>query len=486
MGWFVWSDVNNEYVIKTAIGLNDLGMFREAEAELLRIPPSVDNYNHALSVLLRIRLALGEYDRAIETGNELLERDGQSRLTALNTSIALTFAGRFKEARRLMERSPHSAEQDLGKAYQMACLESRLGNFEAALIWLESALRPSSSYRAKALVDSDLQPLWQSFQSSQPSLPQAHVLLMPVFDDTRQWISGHEHDFELDGNDLKQFPESWRRLFRFTAAVGTHSLHALTAAQHPQDHEACLAWYRQRVETSLRCLERAREAASAVVLQSQQAYARKHLARGNYLGARYHLVWALGKKPELLKDFRADEKLRSLTYLFDEIEAAQNADSEASRFLIEACFPNLTMNVAELLDDVPPALRNTSLYLLRAGRALHDSGDYAGALRLWIELCVRWPKDSVGFGNGVTCLMHLGLWERARTLLCRAPKAYRHFHLCRVQCRQLATRDLNAAAAPKTQPFRGQPDLGRLVRSGVPNPEPISTFGKWKSDREPV
>lgn len=460
--------MNEEYLLKTAIGLNKLGMFQEAQAELLRIPPSADNYNDALGVLLRVRLALGDYERAIETGYELLERDEECRLTVLNTSIALNFAGRFKEARRLMEGHTKLGECGSGEAYEVACLESRLGNFEAALNWLESALRRSSSYPAKALIDSDLQPLWKSFERRQPTLPQAHVLLTPVFDNPRQWPGGREHEFALDGNDLKQFPEAWRRLFRFTSAAGTHSIHALTAAQHPKDHEACLAWHRQRVETSLRCLERARKAASAVVLQSQQAYARMHLAAGNYLAARYHHVWALGKQPGLLNEFRADEKLRPLTYLFDEIEAAQNVDSEASGFLVEACFPSPTMNVAELLDDVPPALRNTSLYLLRAGRALHDSGDYAGALRLWLELCVRWPLDSVGFGNGVTCLMHMGLWDRARTLLCRAPQAYRRFHLCRVQCRQLAARDLNAAAAPQTQPFRGQPNLGGLLRSGAP------------------
>ena len=67
--------MKDEYLLKTAIGLKDLGMFREAEAELLRIPPRADNYNDALGVLLRVRLALGDYEHAIETGNELLERE---------------------------------------------------------------------------------------------------------------------------------------------------------------------------------------------------------------------------------------------------------------------------------------------------------------------------------------------------------------------------------------------------------------------------
>jgi|688.fasta_scaffold602177_2 hypothetical protein len=59
--------MNEEYLLKTAIGLNKLGMFQWAQAELLRIPPSADNYNDALGVLLRVRLALGDYERVIET-----------------------------------------------------------------------------------------------------------------------------------------------------------------------------------------------------------------------------------------------------------------------------------------------------------------------------------------------------------------------------------------------------------------------------------
>ncbi len=289
--------MNSENLFKTAIGLKDIGMFQEAEAELLQIPPDADIYNLAQDVLLRVRLALGDYNGAVETGYDLLERGESSRLTVLNTSLALIFAGRLEDARQMMERLPELGEFHSGEAYQIACLESRLGNFEAALSWLASALRQSNSYPAKALIDSDLQPLWQSFETRQPSLPQSHILLRPVFDNLRQWIGGREQDIELDGNDLKQLPEAWRRLFRFTSAKGTHSIHALTAARHPKDHEACVAWYRQRVETSLRYLERGREAASVVVLQSQQAYARMHLAAGNYLAARYHLVWALGKKP---------------------------------------------------------------------------------------------------------------------------------------------------------------------------------------------
>lgn len=460
--------MNTEYLLETAIGLKRLGMFREAEAELLQIPPEADNYSRAQAELLRVRLARGDYERAGETGQALLESNGTSRSDALNTSIAMTFTGRFKEARQMMEHLPRLGETDSGEAYQMACLESRLGNFEPALRWLEVALRHSSSYPSKALVDSDLQPLWQSLAERPPSLVQAHILLKPAFDDFHQWVGGRGHDFNLDGNDLRELPEPWRRLFRFTSAGGTHSMHALTAARAPEDREACLDWCRQRVETSLRLLEAARTAAWRIVLQHQQAYARLHLAAGNCLAARYHLVWALGKKPELLNEYRGDDQLRPLTCLFNEIQAAQDVDSEAGKFLVEACFPSPTMNVAELLAEVPPELHHTSLYLLRSGRALHKAEDYASALPFWIELCMRWPQDSIGFGNGVTCLMHLGLWERARTLLCRGPKGYRHFHLCRVQCRQLAVRDVTAAIAPPTQPFRGQPDLGGLLRSGMP------------------
>lgn len=462
-----------ENFLETAIGLKKLGMFNDAEAELLRIPPDADNYTSALHELLIVRLGLEDYDQAIETGRQLLERDQESRPAVCNTALALHFAGRFNEARSLMKRLPELGDGGPGEAYEMACLESKLGNFDDALGWLESALQRSESYPAKALIDSDLQPLWHSFDGRHLCLAQAHILLGPVFDNIRQWIGSRENDPELDGNDLNQLPEAWQRFFRFRSAAGTYSIHHLTAARYPEARDSCLTWNRTRIESSLQCIERAREHAANVVLHSQPAYAALHLAAGNFLGARYHVLWALGKDPALLGNFRENQHLRPLTYLFDELAALQHADCESSRLLIEASLPNPRLNIADLLDDIPLSLRDTSLYLLRAGQTLQNTDDHAGALAIWLKLCARWPQDSVGFVNGATCLMHLGLWDRAQTLLSHAPEAYRHFHLCEAQRRQLQAQNLEAGFTPRTRPFRGDPDLGGLLLSGVPSLKPI-------------
>ncbi len=410
---------------------------------------------------------------------KLLTHDSESRRAVFKTSVALIIAGRCQDAHCLLKQLPGVGEIDAHEAYQMACLESRLGDFEAALHCLDPVLLRVESYRAKALIDSDLQPLWHSFENRQPRLAQAHILLRPVFDDIREWIGTRKDDPELDGNDLKQFPEAWRRLFRFNSSSGTHSIHHLTAARDPEARDACLEWCHSRIENSLHRIERARASATNVVLQAQPAYAALHLTAGNYLGARYHLLWALGKDPAALDDFRANRKLWPMTYFLDELAVMQDADCESSRLLIEASLPNPRINVADLLNDLPAKLHDSSLYLLRAGMALQNVNDYAAALAIWLKLCARWPHDPVGFGNGATCLMHLGLWDRASTLLSHAPEAYRHFHLHEVQCRQLEAQDVEGASAPRTQPFRGQPDLGGLLRSGIPMLESCtSTLGE--------
>jgi len=211
----VWSDVNTELIPDAAVGLTTLGMFSDAETELLQIPPNANNYVRALHELLRVRLALEYYEGAIQVGIELLRIRPESRFGIFQTSLAFTFAGLQEEARDLMAGMPDIGEHDPSEAYQMACFESRSGKFADALEWLESALRRSVNYRAKALIDSDLRPLWASLGEGSLSIEQAHVLLCPVFDDLRQWARDSENDPELDGNDLHQFPEAWRELFRF-------------------------------------------------------------------------------------------------------------------------------------------------------------------------------------------------------------------------------------------------------------------------------
>ena len=323
---------------------------------------------------------------------------------------------------------------------------------------------------AKALIDSDLQPLWRSLEASTPSLSLAHLLLQPLFDHPRLRAADCREAPDLDGNDLQQLPVSWRRLFRFSPDSGTHSLHALTGARNPEARAAFLDWAHRRIGSSLHAIELPRERAAQMVLQSQSAYAALHLTAENHLAARCHLLWAFEKDPTLLNRFRTNRELRPLRHVLDELSVLYAADPEWTRRLIGACLQISATDEDDLLEEeAPAASHGTSLLLLRSGHVLQNSGAHAAALSIWLRLCMRWPHDSVAFGNGVTCLVQLGLWDRAQALLSRAPRAYRHFHLCTAQQKQIAARDIKAASAPPTQPFRGQPDLGGVLCSGIPS-----------------
>lgn len=456
-----------QHLIDSATGLAELGMFEEAETVLSEYTPREAEVDCAvLSKLLQLQLARGAHAAAARTGSELVKRAPSSRSTVLNTTLALSFLGREAEARGLLKGLLCLGQATPSEAYQMACLESRLGNFEEALDWLTFALRDPIAYSQKTLVDSDLRPLWDRLRNHGPTLHQAHKLTMPEFGAVCR--SPVLVDFEIDANDLKELPERARKIFRFDIHSGTYSIHALSAADEPGLRDACLAQLAAHATKSRSCLRQARWKSEKIVLRHQAHYARLQLEQGNYLGARYHILWALGREPDRLGSFRADPNLQPLTYLLDEIAAAQAVDPLfCSR--IDACFSAPACDASEVLDDVPEKLRRTPLYLLRLGNHLQASGDYHRALAAWLELCRVWPNDAVGFANGAACLMHLGLWNRAGNLLRRAPKFYRRFRLCLAQLRQLKRRDLGATSPGQVRRFRGQPDLGGLLREPASN-----------------
>lgn len=184
------------------------------------------------------------------------------RDTLFNTTLALSFLGRFEESLKMLNRLPNLGKGQPQEAYQAACLKSRLGLYSEALAWLDAAIRHSPTYSAKSLVDSDLQPLWKSLQGRAMTAGECYILLNSTFAKLRTLAKGRSCECELDENDFRELPEGWRKLFRFVPARGAYFIHALTAFAHPREHAALEAWHRQRVERSLQCIDRAREAAA--------------------------------------------------------------------------------------------------------------------------------------------------------------------------------------------------------------------------------
>ena len=115
------------------------------------------------------------------------------------------------------------------------------------------------------------------------------------------------------------------------------------------------------------------------------------------------------------------------------------------------------------LEQTPPSVRAHPLFQLRQAMAYGADWDYERALPIYLELCETWPNDAVGFANACDCLINLGRWVEAEAVLNRAPPCYHRFHLYRSHRENLKQRNL-VCSPPRTVPFRGQPDLGGVLR----------------------
>jgi hypothetical protein len=297
-------------------------------------------------------------------------------------------------------------------------------------------------------------------------------------------ISMHPNaDAQLDENDLKGLPEEHRGLFRFNFTVGIFELNPGAVAKMPalaREFRKSRARHVAKITAMIRAGSRR---ALDIVLDAQPNCAAAQARSRNHLGARYHIVWALARKPELLGAFYAESGLATLYDLLDSLSEIQRVDPGfCARMDV---LHDLTYTDFEeawkLLERTPRSARGHPLFQLRQAMAYGADTDYERALPIYLKLCEIWPDDAVGFANACDCLIHLGRWADAQAVLHRAPQCYQRFHLYHSQRENLKERALNCSP-PKTVPFRGQPDLGGLlVRSDALKSQPLTKMSADQS-----
>jgi hypothetical protein len=281
---------------------------------------------------------------------------------------------------------------------------------------------------------------------------------------------------QLDENDLKGLPEEFRDLFRFNFTVGIFELNPSAVATKPcvaREFRKSRARHVARVASMIRAgITKALD----IVITAQPKYAAEQARRGNHLGLRYHVGWALARRPELIGMFYTERDGTGLYSLLDSLSEVERADPgfcARMERLGDAIFLDLE-EVWKLLDGTPGSVRGHPLFQLRQAMAYTRDTDYERALLIYLELCETWPDDAVGFANACDCLMHLGQWTEAQAVLDRAPECYQRFHLYRSQ-RENLTQGTRVCSPPKTVPFRGQPDLGGLLVPSQPlKSQPLS------------
>jgi hypothetical protein len=313
--------------MKEAIGYGRLGMLHEAEALLEQITATEEAaYLAAQNALLGIYLSRRECQKAVESGRLLILQGLFDIGIVVRTMTALTFIGRHEEGREVLALVERFGRPLTYHAYQMACFESLGGNFSDSLRWLETELQNPRYFSERSIGDSDLFPLWRWLANDRLSLEDAHRVLQMNLETACAAACDPKAEIHLDQNDLKGLPEKMHDLFRFNFTVGLFELDPRAVAKNPgtaREFRKDRARHIARIIAMIRAgIERALE----VVLESQPKYAAEQAAWGNHLGARYHILWALARKPEMLGSLYAEPGLRPMYDLLDSLADIQLAD----------------------------------------------------------------------------------------------------------------------------------------------------------------
>jgi hypothetical protein len=451
-------------------------MLDEAEALLNHIPHREPKpYLAAQNALLQICISRSQNERAADTGTRLIFEGTYDPATIVATMCALNFIGRPKEGRRVLQLVENFGRPVAAHAYQMACFDSLSRDFSTALRWLEIELQKPRHFSQRSIGDSDLLPLWQWLESGQLTLQDAHRVLQMHLERYCAAACDPDAEIQVDENDLKGLPEKFRDLFQFNFTVGIFELNPSAVAKEPSlarefyDIRTChVARVASMIQTGIR-------KALDIVIRVQPEYAAEKAALGNHLGMRYHVLWALAHRPELLGMFYAKSDHAGLHNLLDSLAEAERADPGfcARIELIEQLIFSNLEQAWKLLEQAPRSVHDHPLFQLSQAMAYVEDTDYERGLPIYLRLCEIWPNDAVGFSNACDCLMSLGRWTAAELVLNWAPQCYQTFHLYHSQRENLKGRNL-ACSPPKTVAFRGQPDLGGLLVQ--PQPLNASSF----------
>lgn len=155
-----------------AIGFMELGLFAQARAELVPLPPDFAASPAALGVRLEIAMAESLWQEVLVLAEALVAKDAKSERPWIAWAYALRELERVTEAqetlltgRRLISRPSVLVD------YNLACYAALLGELDDARALLVDVFNRDKSWREVAREDSDLAVLFPKAAKKQKPRP---------------------------------------------------------------------------------------------------------------------------------------------------------------------------------------------------------------------------------------------------------------------------------------------------------------------------
>jgi predicted Zn-dependent protease len=152
--------------LNAATGWLELGNHAEAKAELIKISSASRENPEVLELEWRICAAEKSWPDALEAARRLVQTDPDNVSGWIHQSYSLHELKRTKEAFDLLLPMVEKFPDISTIPYNLACYACQLANLDEARQWLATAIkiRSKEEIRKIALIDPDLQPLWEEIK----------------------------------------------------------------------------------------------------------------------------------------------------------------------------------------------------------------------------------------------------------------------------------------------------------------------------------
>ena len=143
-----------------AEGYIDLEMYQEAQAELLSVDLGDQELEEGLVLQLCVFAGLHQWKQAHRLATSLAQQEPDNPQWAIWSASAACRLESVDAAKRILLRALVSHPDNANIHYNLSCYETRLQHFRRAQRHLARAIQLDPRFKALAMDDVDLEPLW--------------------------------------------------------------------------------------------------------------------------------------------------------------------------------------------------------------------------------------------------------------------------------------------------------------------------------------
>jgi tetratricopeptide (TPR) repeat protein len=153
------------FLLRAAQGWIELGLPHEAWAELQQVPAEAQHRLEVMLLSLDTLQTLKQWKECATLGEEAARRYPDCGAIYLVTAYAIRRSRSLAEAREFLLQATDALAEEAMFHFNLACYACQLGDMDETMHRLETAFRLDPKYRAQALDDEDLRPMWDRLKA---------------------------------------------------------------------------------------------------------------------------------------------------------------------------------------------------------------------------------------------------------------------------------------------------------------------------------